>query len=67
VSASNELFFTNNEPYFERNRVAFGLGYKPTSATSLQIGYLHQFDYRINDETGRDFLQVGYFVELFRK
>lgn len=67
VSASNELFFTNKEPYFERNRIAFGIGYKPTRATSLQIGYLHQFDYRINDETGRDFLQIGYFIEVFRK
>jgi hypothetical protein len=31
------------------------------------VGYLHQFDYKINDETGRDFLQVGYFIELFKK
>jgi hypothetical protein len=43
------------------------LNYKPTKATTLQVGYLHQFDYKINDETGRDFLQIGYFVELFRK
>jgi hypothetical protein len=28
---------------------------------------LHQFDYRINDETGRDFLVVGFFYELFRR
>jgi long-subunit fatty acid transport protein len=67
VSASNELFFTDKEPYFERNRLAFGLHYRPSRNTVLQIGYLHQFDYRINDETGRDFLQVGYFIELFRK
>jgi hypothetical protein len=33
----------------------------------LQLGYLHQFDYKINDETGRDFFQIGYFVELFGK
>ena len=32
----------------------------------MQIGYLHQFDYKINDETGRDFFQIGYFTELFR-
>lgn len=67
VSFSNELFFTNNEPYFERNRMLLALNYKPTKATTLQVGYLHQFDYKINDETGRDFLQIGYFVELFRK
>ncbi len=67
ISASNELFFTDKEPYFERNRLAFGLHYKPSSSTMIQVGYLHQFDYRINDETGRDFLQVGYFIEFFRK
>jgi hypothetical protein len=41
--------------------------YKPSKATTIQIGYLHQLDYKINDETGRDFFQIGYFIELFRK
>jgi Protein of unknown function (DUF2490) len=67
ISASNEIFFTNTEPYFERNRMLLAFNYKPSKATTLQIGYLHQFDYKINDETGRDFLQLGYFIELFRK
>lgn len=67
ISASNELFFTNTEPYFERNRMLLAFNYKPSKATTVQIGYLHQFDYKINDETGRDFLQLGYFIELFRK
>ncbi len=66
MSASNEIFFTDNEPYFERNRMLFALNYKPSKATTLQVGYLHQFDYKINDETGRDFLQIGFFIELFR-
>jgi long-subunit fatty acid transport protein len=64
LSASNELFFTDKQPYFERNRLLFALNYKTSKATTLQIGYLHQFDYKINDETGRDFLQIGYFIEL---
>ncbi len=67
VSASNEIFFTDKEPYFERNRMLLALNYKPSKATTIQIGYLHQFDYRINDETGRDFFQIGYFIELSRK
>ena len=67
VSASNEIFFTDKEPYFERNRMLLALNYKPLKATTIQIGYLHQFDFKINDETGRDFLQLGYFIELFRK
>jgi len=67
INASNELFFTNSEPYFERNRMLVAFNYKPSKATTLQIGYLHQFDYKINDETGRDFLQLGYFIEIFKK
>lgn len=67
ISASNELFFTDKEPYFERNRLQLALGYKPSKSTTIQLGYLKQFDYKINDETGRDFLQVGYFIEIFNK
>lgn len=67
MSASNEIFFTDNEPYFERNRLVFAFNYKPSKTTTLQIGYLHQFDYKINDETGRDFLQIGCFIEFFRQ
>ena len=65
-SASNELFFTDKEPYFERNRVLLAFHYKVSKASTLQMGYLHQFDYRINDETGRDFFLIGWFFELFR-
>ena len=67
ISASNELFFTDNEPYFERNRMLVAFNYKPSKSTTLQVGYLNQFDYKINDEKGRDFLQIGYFFEIFRK
>ena len=67
ISASNELFFTDKEPYFERNRMLVAFNYKPSKLTTLQVGYLHQFDYKINDETGRDFLQIGFYLELFSK
>ena len=64
VSASNEIFFTDNEPYFERNRMLYSINYKISKTKTIQIGYLHQFDFRLNDEIGRDFLQIGFFVEL---
>jgi hypothetical protein len=67
LSASNELFFTDREPYFERNRLHLACHFKPSAGTTWQVGYIHQFDYRINDETGRDFFQIGYFIELYRK
>jgi len=66
ISVNNELFFTNREPYFERNRLQFNFNFKPSLNSSILIGYLHQFDYQINDETGRDFFMIGYFYELSR-
>lgn len=66
LSANNELFFTDNEPFFERNRSSISISYKLNQVVSFQLGYLHQFDYKINDETGRDFMQIGCFIE-FRK
>ncbi len=67
VSVSNELFFTDVAPYFERNRIQTNFNYKISKISTMQLGYLHQFDYKINDETGRDFIVVGYFKEINRK
>lgn len=64
IGGNNELFFTDKEPYFERNRSSVFLGYKATQITSFQIGFLRQFDYKINDETGKSFLQIGVYFEL---
>lgn len=63
-NCSNELFFTNREPYFERNRFFLGFNYRPSKVNTIQIGYIHQFDYQINDETGRDFLVVGLYFDI---
>jgi hypothetical protein len=67
ISASNEIFFTDKEPYFERNRALVAFNWKTSRSSSIQVGYLKQFDYKINDETGRDFLVVGLYFELFGK
>jgi hypothetical protein len=64
IYLNNEIFFTDNEPYFERNRIAFGIQHMISKKSTILIGYLHQFDYKINDETGRDFIQIGYFLNL---
>lgn len=64
ISASNELFFTDTQPYFERNRFLISNQYKISPQSSVQIGYLHQFDYKINDETGSDFFVIGYNLEI---
>lgn len=54
-----EIFFTNLPPYFERNRFFIGGGYEVNENLSFQSGYVHQFDYKISDETGRDFFQIS--------
>ncbi len=64
IRANNELFFTNRAPYFERNRSQIHFAYQLNSSIEFQLGYLHQFDYQIVDETGRDFLVVGFFYKL---
>jgi hypothetical protein len=66
VSLSNELFLTNRAPYFERNRIQLAFNYRTSKVTTLQVGYLHQFDYQIDDEIGRDFFQIGIFLEFSR-
>lgn len=63
----NELFFTNNEPYFERNRFSVNVFYKPGPANSFMVGFLNQFDYKINDETGKNFIQIGYYYTILSK
>jgi hypothetical protein len=62
VQASSELFFTNRVAYFERVRSQAGLNIKLNRHLSLLPGYLYQFDYRINDETGRDFVVMGLLI-----
>lgn len=60
----NEIFFTNREPYFERNRIFAGFGYGLTQSLTLQGGYLYQFDYFLDDEIGRQFLQLSVLFDL---
>ncbi len=67
LNISDELFFTNRAPYFERNRFFVGAGHEFSELFSLQLGYMSQFDYRINDETGRNFLQLSFLFELEAK
>jgi Protein of unknown function (DUF2490) len=67
LTASDELFLTDRAPYFERNRFFAGIGYEFSPLFTLQSGWMNQFDYRINDETGRNFLQISLLFELQRQ
>ena len=63
---SNELLFIDSKPYFDRNRLMFSLGYQISRSTNFQLGYLYQYDNRINGEIMREFLQICLYIELFR-
>lgn len=67
LAIGNELFFGVKEPYFERNRLNGSISWKFAPNASVLMGYMYQFDYKINDETGRDFLQIGLYLEPQRK
>lgn len=56
---SDELFLTNRATYFERNRFFLGVGYQWNANLGTQIGWLNQFDYFVNDEIGKNFLQIS--------
>lgn len=62
-SIYDEVFFTNLLPYFERNRIFGGLGYKYDLLT-FQLGYIYQYDYRINNPGGHSYLQASIILDL---
>lgn len=59
VAASNEIFLIDRPTYFERNRFAVLLGRQFTQQVTAYVGYLYQLDYRVDNETGIRFFQVG--------
>jgi hypothetical protein len=60
ASANNEIFLTNRNPYYERNRLFIGGGYAFTKEFTLQGGWLKQFDFRPHSTSfTKDYLQVS--------
>jgi len=64
ASSFNEVFFTNTEPFFERNRFFVGLGYQFEKYFTLQPGWVYQYDYRNNEGTGKHYFQLTLMFEL---
>ena len=61
---SNEIFLTNKAPYFERNRLYAGVGYEINEQYAVQVGWLNQFDYKIESANTRNFLQILFSIDL---
>lgn len=66
VTGTGEIFFTDRAPYFERLRVMAGLNYRFSRYAAIVTGYLYQYDFKLTDEIGRDFLVVGLYYEINR-
>lgn len=66
LNTSGEIFFRDTPQYFERLRAFAGTGYQFTTTHTLMIGYMHQFDYQLVDETGKNFLYVSFLFDLHR-
>jgi hypothetical protein len=64
VASFDEVFFTNIAPYFERNRFFAGAGYQISKYFTIQPGYLHQFDYKNNKGSGKNFFQLTLMIEI---
>lgn len=64
VTASNELFLGDEAPFFQRNRLFAGVGYEFTPFLAIQMGLMNQFDYQIDDETGKNFLQISILMDF---
>jgi hypothetical protein len=66
INTSGEIFFRDTPQYFERLRTFAGLGYQFSRTHTLMLGYMHQFDYQLVDETGADFLYISFLFDLHR-
>jgi hypothetical protein len=60
ISVFDEVFFTNKAPYFLRNRVFAGSGYKVSKLLTIQVGFIRQFDYNtVDNGSGKNFIQTS--------
>ncbi len=64
IAVSDEVFFSDKKPVYARNRFLANFNYKPSRSTTLQCGYLHQIDYGLKKDIGRDFLQLGFLLDI---
>jgi hypothetical protein len=61
----NEIFLTNLQPHFERNRFFIGLGYEVTDPFTIQAGFLNQYDYALAvAPLTKNFFQLSFLFDI---
>lgn len=66
-SVFNEIFLTNNAPYFMRNRFYAGLGYQLSNSLGMGLGWVNQFNYNLKAAGGKNSLMLSVTLRLSRK
>jgi hypothetical protein len=61
----NEIFLTNLQPHFERNRFFIGVGYEVTDPFTIQVGFLNQYDYSLAvAPLTKNFFQLSFLFDI---
>lgn len=61
---NNEIYLTDQPSFFQRNRFYVGTGYRFIKEVTVQVGYLHQFDYLASRKTTKNFLQTSFLINV---
>ena len=64
LNAYDEVFLNNKAPHFERNRFFAGAGYILTPVTTVQAGYVNQYNYSLDKRGGKNFLQFSLMLQF---
>lgn len=66
TSIFNEMFVTNEDPYFEQNRIFLGLGYQFSPNLTVLAGYLNRFDQSPGTHAviWKNYLQTNFLISI---
>ncbi len=64
LNVYDEIFLNNKAPHFERNRFFAGAGYILTPVTTVQAGYVNQYNYSLSKRGAKNFLQFSLMLQL---
>ncbi len=64
LNAYDEVFLNNKTPHFERNRFFAGAGYILSPVTTIQAGYVNQYNYSLTESGGRSYLQFSLLLQF---
>ncbi|GAB2684568.1 hypothetical protein GCM10027037_02190 [Mucilaginibacter koreensis] len=67
ASIYNEVFFNNEDPNFERNRISAALGYKFDKSWSFQAGWINQYNHFVANSGNKNNLLLILMYQINRK